>query len=180
MNGCCSASGAKDCGSFLSATSIDSSHLTPSTISYEGIFAQHYFDAPPTDQIVNVSFTTASTRDPLSGTIDHFLCLSATSKYDGSGLRLLGGRPPVALVFVLDISGSMGEEFHTKSSKQLRSGVTVGNQSEKKTKLEAAVDALVGLLENLKESDYFGVVIFDTRAEVWDMKGEKAVGWDVK
>ena len=164
MATCAVAAGAKDCGSFLAAKGR-SVFPTPSSITYEGTFYQHYFDVAPTsDKAVHVEFTTATTKDPLSGKVDYFLCMGTSSKYDGAGLRQLGGRPPVALMFVLDISGSMGSPFYTQSAKGLRRGdaATTSNQ----TKLQAAVEALIGLLDNLKEGDWFGVVLFDTRAEV--------------
>lgn len=164
-----SVSGAKDCGSFLAAKS-HRVYPSPSSITYEGTFYQHYFDVTPTkDKAVHVELSTATTKDPLFGAVDYFMCMGMSSKYDGAGLRQLGGRPPVALVFVLDISGSMGSKFYTQNAKQLRSGSSGSGGSggaADKSKLEAAVEALIGLLDNLKDGDWFGVVLFDTRAEV--------------
>lgn len=136
------------------------------------MFYQHYFRVPPTDtEIVKYSFTTAVVEDPLSGKKDYFIGMGSASKFDGNGLRKCGGRPPVQLVFLLDVSGSMNSRFYTRSSKQMRKkgGEESSDEATRNmTKLDAAKEALLGLLENMQEGDSFGLVSFDTRAYVSD------------
>ena len=51
--------------------------------------------------------------------------MGTASKYDGGGLRQLGGRPCVGVVFVLDVSGSMGGRFYRRDMKEMRRGADV-------------------------------------------------------
>eukprot|EP00008_Paramoeba_atlantica_P005560 CAMPEP_0201494578 /NCGR_PEP_ID=MMETSP0151_2-20130828/48498_1 /ASSEMBLY_ACC=CAM_ASM_000257 /TAXON_ID=200890 /ORGANISM="Paramoeba atlantica, Strain 621/1 / CCAP 1560/9" /LENGTH=553 /DNA_ID=CAMNT_0047882937 /DNA_START=72 /DNA_END=1733 /DNA_ORIENTATION=+ len=163
--GCSASSGAKDCGTFLQSKA-DALFPLPSSITHEGIFYQHYFDVPPTkEDILKVNFSTATTKDPISKGVDHFLCMGTSSRYDGVGLEKLGGRPPVQLMFVLDVSGSMSSPFRGQSGKEHRAGIE-GGQGGNVSKLDAAVNSLLGLLENLKPGDYFGLVTFNQDAEL--------------
>ena len=160
------AAGAKDCGNFLAAQSHGAYPL-PSSLTHEGALYSHYFQVAPTsEEVVKCDFTTASSPDPISGELDHFLCVGTSSKYDGGGMRRLGGRGPVQLVFVLDVSGSMGGRFRNLNSKMMRGGVKVDKEKEEGSLLDAAKEALVGLLDNMKEGDSFGLVTFCTQAQV--------------
>ena len=141
---------------------------SPASIAYEGVYYQHFFSVPPTDHdVIKVSCSAVTSPDPLSREDDHFLCLGVSSKYDGPGLRRHGNRPPIELVFVLDISGSMGDTFRNLSAKALRQGPSVVNVSEreKMTKLEAAKYALIEMLDNFRDGDSFGLVTFNTSAQ---------------
>jgi len=159
--------GAKDAGAFL--YHMSSGRVAwPSDITYEGVFYGHYFSVPPTEtDIVKVEFETCASKDPISGKLDYFVSLGTSSKFDGTGLVKAGGRPPVHLMFVLDISGSMGSLFYERSAKQLRGKVEEGGKSDgpPKTKMTAAIEAICGLLDHLGEKDSFGLVVFDTKAE---------------
>jgi hypothetical protein len=66
-------------------------------------------------------------------------------KLDGEGIKKQG-RPPVKLAIVLDISGSMRQEFR---------------YGENKSKLQVAIDCVMTLLDNLQPTDSFGLVAFD-------------------
>ncbi len=114
--------GAKDCGSFLRSR-VSRDYPSADSITCEGVFNQHYFTIPPTDsEIFHVTLSSSASLDPISGAADYFLCLSGSSMYDGPGLRQHGGRPCVELVFVLDVSGSMGDRFQEVTLKQARQG----------------------------------------------------------
>eukprot|EP00009_Paramoeba_aestuarina_P002688 CAMPEP_0201515550 /NCGR_PEP_ID=MMETSP0161_2-20130828/7086_1 /ASSEMBLY_ACC=CAM_ASM_000251 /TAXON_ID=180227 /ORGANISM="Neoparamoeba aestuarina, Strain SoJaBio B1-5/56/2" /LENGTH=419 /DNA_ID=CAMNT_0047912405 /DNA_START=31 /DNA_END=1287 /DNA_ORIENTATION=- len=164
--GAASSGGAKDNNSFL-ASPLSAPYPLPSSLSHEGTLYSHFFPVTPTStEILKCEFTAASCPDPFSGKEEHFLCVGTASKYDGGGLRKLGGRPPVGLVFVLDVSGSMGGTFHPRSTKEMRAGADINKTKEEGTLLDAAKEALLGLLNNMKEGDCFGLVSFDTRAQV--------------
>jgi len=156
------AGGAKDCNAFLQS-SFSSNYPSPNSITYEGTFNQHYFAVPPTErEVVSVDFVPCNFPDPISGKrTTPMLCMGMASKFDGSGLRNLGGRPPVELVFALDISGSMSSSFDLLDEKKKREGKVAGREMRRIQKLEAAKQALVGLLENLKEGDSFGLITFN-------------------
>ena len=70
---------------------------------------------------------------------------------DGEGFYRHGGRLPLNLVVVLDISGSMGEGFSYK---------------DEKTKIVVARESLLALMAHLKAEDHFGLVLFDDQTEV--------------
>ena len=69
------------------------------------------------------------------------------------------------LVFVLDVSGSMGSGFQEVTLKQARQGSLAG-ATISGTKLDAAKEALIGLLDNMKDGDSFGLITFTTNAQV--------------
>ena len=78
----------------------------------------------------------------------------------------MGGRPEVGVVFVLDVSGSMGGRFYKREGKEIRGGGEVRKERDDGTLLDAAKEALIGLLNNFKEGDSFGLISFDTSARV--------------
>ena len=56
----------------------------------------------------------------------------------------------------------MGGRFRNLNSKMMRGGVKVDKEKEEGSLLDAAKEALVGLLDNMKEGDSFGLVTFCT------------------
>lgn len=75
------------------------------------------------------------------------------SKLDGDGLKqILGGRPPLDLVVVLDVSGSMGSPFQPGD----------GGGS----KIDAAIKTFLKLTDLFEDDDGFGIVTFNTMAHV--------------
>jgi len=161
MEDCC---GAQDCNSFLQSE-FTTEYPPPDSITYEGAFKQHYFSIPPTkDKTLSLSLFPLSSPDPISGVERPMLCMGMASKFDGAGLRNLGGRPPIELVFALDISGSMSSSFDILDEKKKREG-NVGKERKRIQKLEAAKEALIGLIDTLKEGDSFGLITFNHEAQ---------------
>lgn len=151
------------------------------TLTYEGVFYQHYFAVTPTDSdVVAVRLNGSSSADPLNPELtDHFLSVGIASKYDGSGLSRFGGRPPVELIFVLDVSGSMVGTFPVKQEKP--GGLLTIADAAGVSKMEAAKEALSGLLDQLKEGDAFGLVTFNGTAktivplQAWDDSHKESI-----
>lgn len=144
------ASGAKDIASF--EVRLNDGGMPPySSVTHEGIFYEHYFDVGKEDEaLFSCDWSFASSKDPINGAMEFYVGCGMRSKLDGEGIKK-HGRPPVHLVIVLDISGSMQSPF--------RSG-------ESKNKLEVAIDCVLALVENLKPTDTFGLVAFDTMVDV--------------
>jgi hypothetical protein len=102
------------------------------------------------------------------------------SKYDGDGIKSFG-RPPVKVIVLLDISGSMGcpfqegEVIHLLIRLRLLSPSSSPfsspspspfpcNWLKSRSKLEVAKESLFSILDQLKQNDHFGLVLFNT---VW-------------
>jgi Ca-activated chloride channel family protein len=77
-----------------------------------------------------------------------FLKLEFASKHDGTLTSI--ERPHVDIVFVVDISGSMGESFP--------------NDTDRRSKLEVAKDCIMQIVDQLLPSDRVGLVEFNDRA----------------
>jgi Ca-activated chloride channel family protein len=122
-----------------------------SSITHEGIFYEHYFDVGTEDEaLFSCDWSFASSKDPISGKMEHYIGCGLRCKLDGDGIKK-HGRPPVDLVIVLDISGSMDSSFQ---------------HYETATKMEVAKDCVISLLGNLRPTDSFGLVTFNKRAQV--------------
>jgi Mg-chelatase subunit ChlD len=85
--------------------------------------------------------------------MEYWINIGTTSKYDGEGVKRFG-RPACKFVIVLDISGSMGSPF--KST----------NEKEQTTIIETAKRVMRDMLQVIKPSDYYSLVIFDNVSEV--------------
>jgi len=144
-----SAGGAKGIESFSNA--ISAKYLpSPRSIEYEGIFFNYYFQTG-VELVKDFSprYSYAICRDPLSGVKDYFISVGLTGKLDGEGLHKHGGRRPLNLVMVMDVSGSMASSF---------------DGSDPSSKLTVAKDSLLGLMSQLKDTDRFGLITFDQNA----------------
>jgi len=146
----CMSAGAKDVTNFVVHMSEDS--LPPySSITHEGIFYEHFFGVGSEEEaLLSCDWSFASSKDPISGKMEYYVGCGLRGKLDGDGIRK-HGRPPVNLVIVLDISGSMDSRFRPE---------------ETKSKLDVAKDCVMTLIDNLSPTDSFGLVTFDTRAFV--------------
>jgi len=162
-----------------------STGLQLSDLEHEGIFARYYFDTYPNlselnqtgetsveekkemeakkessnKQIQEEFFTIrtnyAKCRDPVSNEMQEWLGLGLHSKYDGKKAIAKYGRPNVALIIVLDISGSMDDLIEMSEG-----------EKEQHTKLNVAKHSLLSMLRNLKDKDWLSIVVFDDSADV--------------
>ena len=158
-------SGAKNSSSW--EKSVNSKYVPlPSSLAYEGVYNEHFFDTGfENEKILSVTCSPLTTRDPISGKKETFLVVGLNSKYDGDGFSKHGGRPPLDFVVLLDVSGSMGESFERKSPGSWAQGQS-SEEIIAKTKLQLALESLKVLMSRLTVQDSFGLVTFDSDAEV--------------
>jgi len=143
--------GSKGVGSYSSAIEA---RLFPSesSIEHEGIIYDYQFETgSESEKLFKPVYSIARTKDPLSELPEYYICVGLNSKLDGEGFYKHGGRPPLNLVIVLDISDSMRSPF---------------SYNESKSKLDCAKETLLDLVKHLTENDYFGLCIFNTIASV--------------
>ena len=88
-----------------------------------------------------------SKQDEVKDEYDYYITCGLNSNIKESDFK----RNTLNLVIVLDISGSMGCSFSGGG----------------KTKMDIANQCLCGLLDHLDDDDRFGLVLFDTRADVF-------------
>ena len=165
-----SAGGAKDINNFRE--NIINGYLPlPTDISYEGLFYDYYFDTGLTkscDKLFCPSYTSAISKDPFSKKEEYFLSVGLNSGMEQKDFS----RKKMNLVIVIDISGSMAEQFDSyyydryDDKKEEEKGLFEKDSMEdlNKTKLESASESVIALLDHLNSEDSFGVVLFDNEA----------------
>ena len=175
-----SVGGAKDINNFRE--NITNNFLPLATdITYEGLFYDYFFDTGITkacDKLFCPSYTSALSKDPFSKKEEYFLSVGLNSGIAQKDFS----RKKLNLVIVIDISGSMEEEFdryyYDQYKKDNSEKKLLTEESEKKlftedteedfskTKLQAASESVVALLDHLNPEDSFGVVLFDDSAHL--------------
>lgn len=174
-----STGGAKDINNFRE--NINNSYLPISSdITYEGLFYDYYFDTGQTEECTELfcpSYTYSISKDPFSSNEEYYLSVGLNSGIKESDFQ----RKKLNLVIVLDISGSMGSSFNKYYYDQFGSRRTNKQAEEEndedyqKTKMQIASEAVVGLMDHLNDDDRFGMVLFDSSAELakpLDLVGE--------
>ena len=158
--------GSKDIDNFRE--NIENNYLPlPTDITYEGLFYDYYFDTgiqQPTRKLYSPSYSYAVTRDPFSGETEYYLSVGLNS-----GMREEDfARKKLNLVIVLDVSGSMQEQYdqyyYDRSGN--RRDAYEGEGINRLTKMQSAADAVVGILNQLNWDDRVAIVTFDSRASV--------------
>jgi len=156
-----SAGGAKDINNFRD--NIDNGYLPiPTDLQYEGLFYDYYFDTGQTeecDELFCPSYSTAVSEDPLSGETDRYMTVGLNS-----GLEEVE-RKKLNTVVVLDISGSMSSSFDEYYYDRFGNRQEVENYTGEK-KIEVATDVVASMTEHLNENDRFGMVLFNSQANV--------------
>ena len=159
-----STGGAKDINNFRE--NIENNFLPlPSDLTYEGLFYDYFFDTG-SEQVCNQlfcpSYTSAISKDPFSEQKDYFLSVGLNSGIKESDFA----RKKLELVIVLDISGSMSSPFDRYYYDQFKKENRPPENKEEwnKTKMQAASESVVALLDHLHPSDSFGVVLFDNQS----------------
>ena len=85
----------------------------PEVLTHDVILAQHRFSFPRRDTLVSPYCVVGSVPDPLNPALtDHYVAAAVRTKCDSTASA--GNRPPVNLVVVLDVSGSMNAHISTR------------------------------------------------------------------
>lgn len=157
------AGGAADVGTFR--RNVYEGYLPiPEAMAYEGLFHEYYFDTGGDGSCSSLfcpTYTPAITDDPLSGTTEQYLSVGLDSGLAQSDFE----RPPLNLVLVLDISGSMSASFDEYYYDQF------GNEQQVeaytgRSKMDIAREVLVDLTHHLRPEDRLGVVLFNNESFV--------------
>jgi len=136
----------------------------PESLAYEGLFHNYFFDTGGSGECESLfcpSYSTAVSADPLGGETERFLTVGLDSTLDTESFE----RKDLNLVVVLDISGSMRESFDQYYYDRFGNRHEV-EDSDNRSKMAVAKDALVTLTEQLGPEDRLGVVLFNNGASV--------------
>lgn len=135
----------------------------PTDITYEGLFYNYFFDTgnqQTCDKLFCPSYSTAVSKDPLSGKPEYYLSVGLNSGVKESDFQ----RKKLNLVVVMDISGSMDSPFNKYYYDHFGNKVELKNEENNQTKMRIATQSVASLLDHLKPDDSFGLVLFDESA----------------
>jgi len=154
--------GSKDINNFRE--NIKSSYLPlPTDMTCEGLFYDYYFDTGQTkscNKLYCPSYSYAVTRDPFSNKTEYYLSVGLNSGMKESDFE----RKKLNLVIVLDISGSMTSPFNQYYYDRFGNQVELGREYRYTQKIEVAKDAVISILDQLKDDDRFGIVLYNSQA----------------
>lgn len=136
-----------------------------SFINYENTFGGFLFPCGPREKVQDFTprFTTAVTKNPVTGNDETWLGVNFISKLDDSGIRE-NGRPPVDLVLVVDISGSMSCAFENDNDDTTGGGWASWRSasSPEKTKLGVTKRCIKAIMRQLDPTkDALSIVLFN-------------------
>jgi Ca-activated chloride channel family protein len=157
----------------------------PEAIADEGLFYDYHFDTGDdataeagsgsgSDALFAPRYATGVSDHPITGETEHYLSVGLDSTLAVDDFQ----RPPLDLVAVLDVSGSMSSPFdryyydehgrrqQVDAGEGNGEGEGEGRDRGETTKLEAATRSLCALTEQLHPEDRLGVVLYDHRAHV--------------
>ncbi len=150
--------GANDINNFRE--NIENGYLPLETdITYEGLYYDYFFDlgdSGPCDALFCPTYSQMLSTDPLTEESEHFISVGLSSGLTEADFA----RKRLNLTVVLDISGSMSSPFNNYYYDQygnLQESETISN----KAKMEIANEAVVAMLDHLREGDQFAMVLFD-------------------
>jgi Ca-activated chloride channel family protein len=157
-----SAGGAKDIANFRENIAKGFQPL-PTDVTYEGLYYDYFFEtggACADNTLFCPTYATAVSNDPFTGKPEYYLSVGL-----GSGVKAADfSRKKLNLMLVLDISGSMSAPFDKYYYDRFGSKSETPDQDRGKSKLAAASEALIALLDHLRPEDRFGLVLFDQYA----------------
>jgi Ca-activated chloride channel family protein len=154
-----SVGGAKDADNFYE--NLKNDYLPKiDSITYEGVFYDHYFKSQSSDECKNLfcpTYTTAVDKNPFTDKREYWLSVGLDSNIKNINRKKLN------IVVVLDISGSMGSPFNQyyydpKTKRKMQ------NSDIKTSKMKIANESIVNMIDHLKDDDKLGVVLFDNSA----------------
>lgn len=155
-----SVGGAKDINNFRE--NFKNGYLPLTTdITYEGIFYDYVFDTGNVEkstELFSPSYSYAISKDPLSGEEEYYLSVGLNSNIKESDFK----RKKLNLVVLLDISGSMSSSFNSYYYDNPFDFEYESNNS----KMEIANESLNMLIDNLKDDDRLGIVLFESEAHL--------------
>jgi Ca-activated chloride channel family protein len=161
-----STGGAKDINNFRQ--NIENDYLPLVTdITYEGLYYDYYFDTGQEEECFELfcpSYKPAVSKDPFSEEVEYFMSVGLNSGIKESDFQ----RKKLNLVIVLDVSGSMGATFSKYyydrfgNQQELEQG-----EDEGKSKIRIATESVVALIDHLNLDDRFGLVTFESVADVY-------------
>ena len=153
-----SVGGAKDVNNFRE--NIKKGYFPISTdITYNGLFYDYSFDTgrnEPSQYLFSPSYSTAISKDPISNNNEYYMTVGLNSNIKESDFQ----RKKLNLVVVLDISGSMEssiDSYYYDSKEK-------DNKEDSKSKMKLANESVNILLDQLRDDDRFGMVLFDNSA----------------
>ncbi len=130
-----------------------------SDITYEGLFYEYFFDTKTNsvngdEDIFYPSASTSISSDPISSNDEYYLSVGLNSNIKKSDFK----RKKLNIVIVLDISGSM--------SSSIDDYYYDGNDEKEdyKSKMKLAEESINVLIDQLKDYDSLGIVLFDDGA----------------
>jgi Ca-activated chloride channel family protein len=154
--------GSKDINNFRE--NIKNGYLPlPTDMTCEGLYYGYYFDTGQTkscNKLYCPSYSYAVTRDPFSNKTEYYLSVGLNSGMKESDFE----RKKLNLVIVLDISGSMSSPFNQYYYDRFGNQMELGWKERNTQKIEVAKDAVTSILDQLKDDDRFGIVLFDDQA----------------
>ncbi len=160
-----STGGAKDINNFRE--NIKNGYFPITTdITYNGLFYDYTFDTgaqKESKELFSPSYSTAISKDPLSGKNEVYMTVGLNSNIKQSDFK----RKKLNLVVVLDISGSMESKFNSYYYDQFTGEEKTEqeiSEDDNKTKMQIANESVNVLIDQLKDDDRFGMVLFDDLA----------------
>ena len=153
-----SVGGAKDINNFRE--NIENGYFPISTdITINGLFYDYYFETgnsgKASDELFSPAYSVALSRDPISNKLEYYITVGLNSNIKESDFV----RKKLNLVVALDISGSMGSGFNSYYYDD-----PLKYENEYKSKMRVANESLNVLLDQLKDDDRFGLVLFESTA----------------
>ena len=154
-----SVGGAKDANNFYK--NIDNNYLPKiDSITYEGVFYDHYFDTRSKQSCKNLfcpDYSTAIRKNIYTDKDEHFITVGLNSNIKKSDFK----RKKLNIVVVLDISGSMGSAFNQYYYDK---GKKINIEESQTSKMKIANETIVNMIDHLSLHDRLGVVLFDNRS----------------
>ena len=153
-----SVGGAKDINNFRE--NIENGYFPISTdITINGLFYDYYFETgnsgKASDELFSPAYSVALSRDPVSNKLEYYITVGLNSNIKESDFA----RKKLNLVVALDISGSMSSGFNSYYYDN-----PLEYENEYKSKMQIANESLNILLDQLKDDDRFGLVLFESNA----------------
>ena len=149
-----SVGGAKDANNFYE--NIKNSYLPKvDSITYEGVFYDHYFKIKDSDECKEIfcpNYKTAKDKNPFTAKDEYWLMIALDSNIQKVDRKKLN------IVVVMDISGSMGSAFNRYYYDRR------AQTKENSSKMDIANRSIVSMIDHLKSDDELSVVLFDNQA----------------